>query len=287
MEQKSHAIINLLSEKKDEILDAWMKEQLESETLREDLISVEDLRKQSEEFLEELIEATRSGNIRDISAPEYKALNEMLIEISDSRAKQGFSPRETVFHIFSLKDTLGRFLREKYGDDAEVLNRETRAVNKLIDSLGLVIFESFVQRREDLIRRQQEELLELSTPVIQIWHGALVVPLIGTLDSARTQVVMKNLLQAIVKITARVVILDISGVPTVDTLTAQHLLKTVAAARLLGSRCIVSGIRPGIAETIVNLGIDLSEVKTSANLSGALKEALDLLDLDVVERRRI
>ena len=287
MEEKGHAIIDLLSDKKNEILEAWMKEQLTSETLREDLISVEDLQKQSDEFLEELINATRSGNLRDTSAPEYKALNEMLIEVSGNRAKQGFSLRETAFYIFSLKTALGRFLREIFRDDAEALNREIRTVNRLIDSLGIAIFESFVQGRENLIRRQQEELLELSTPVIQIWEGALVVPLIGTLDSARTQVIMKNLLQAIVKMTARVVILDISGVPIVDTLTAQHLLKTVAAAKLMGSRCIVCGIRPGIAETIVNLGIDLSEVKTSANLSGALKEALEFLNLDVIERRRM
>jgi len=287
MEEKAHATSKLIAEKKMEILDAWMKEQRASDTFREDLMSIEDLQRQSEAFLKELIEATRSGNLRDISTPEYKALNEMLVDISDRRAKQGFSPRETALYVFSLKDTLSRFLREKYRDDQEVLNQETRAVTKILDSLGLVAFESFVQRREDLIRRQQEELLELSTPVIQIWEGALVVPLIGTLDSNRTQVVMKNLLQAIVKTTARVVILDISGVPTVDTLTAQHLLKTVSAAKLMGSRCIVCGIRPGIAETMVNLGIDLSEVKTRANLSGALKEALELLDLDVVELKRV
>ena len=165
-----------------------------------------------------------------------------------------------------------------------MLARETRVISNLLDRLGLLTFESFVKEREGIIVKQQQELLELLTPVIEIWHGVVVLPLIGTLDSARTQIVMENLLSALVKRGAAVAILDISGVPTVDTAVAQHLLKTISAARLMGAECIISGIRPSIAQTIVHLGIDLTSVNTKANLSAALQQAFDLLKLQVLAK---
>lgn len=281
MEAKGSGTAKILEQKKTEILDLWIEEQTAGDAFREDLMHLDDLRSQSEEFLNELVSATATGNFKDVSAPEYKTLMQMLDVFSANRAKQGFSTRETALYIFNLKDALTQFLRKEYKDDPEMLNRETRALNRLIDSLGIAIFEGFVQKREEVIRRQQEEILELSSPVITIWDDILAVPLVGTLDSSRTQVVMRNMLQKIVNTGSSVVILDISGVPAVDTMTAQHLLKTVSAARLMGTECIISGIRPAIAETIVDLGIDLSGVITKATLAGALMEAFQILGMEV------
>lgn len=134
--------------------------------------------------------------------------------------------------------------------------------------------EVFQKSREETIQRQQQEMLELSTPVVKLWDGILALPLIGTLDSARTQIVMESLLAKIVETGCEVAILDITGVLTVDTLVAQHLLKTVAAARLMGADCIISGIRPQIAQTIVHLGVDLSTVVTKATMAEAFQVAL-------------
>ena len=285
MNEERMETARLIVGKKADILEDWMRAQRAGAILREELMSAEEFRRQSEELLDALAKAVSTGNYEDINTPEFEPLKDLLAEISTSWARQGFSPKEIATYILRLKGPLARILQSEYRTQPELLTREIIKADKLIDAIGIVIFETFIRGREETIRRQQEEILELSTPVIQIWKGALVVPLIDIMDSARTQVVTKNLLEEIVRTNAQVVILDISGVPTVDTLTAQHLLKTVAASRLMGSQCIVSGIRPGIAETIVNLGIDLSDVKTSANLSGALKDALRMLNLDVVERK--
>lgn len=192
----------------------------------------------------------------------------------------GYSPSETATFVFSFKQPLFNVLREVCS--GEELATRTWDASTVIDRLGLLTVESHQRTREDVIRRQQEELLELSTPVIKLWHGAVAVPLIGTLDSARTQVVMENLLERIIATDAQIAIIDITGVPTVDTLVAQHLLRTVAAARLMGADCIISGIRPQIAQTIVHLGLDLSEVTTKATLADAFEVALARLGHTVV-----
>jgi rsbT co-antagonist protein RsbR len=197
-----------------------------------------------------------------------------LAEMSTQRARQGFTPVETAMFVFSLKQPLFMRLREALGNDAATLADLTLTVSTLFDDLGLFTTEVFQTSREQVIVRQQQELLELSTPVVQLWDGILALPLIGTLDSARTQVVMENLLQKIVETGAAIAIIDITGVPTVDTLVAQHLLKTVAAARLMGADCIISGIRPQIAQTIVHLGVNLSNVTTKATLAAAFVIAL-------------
>jgi len=194
--------------------------------------------------------------------------------MSTQRARQGFTPVETAMFVFSLKQPLFMRLREALGNDAATLADLTLTVSTLFDDLGLFTTEVFQTSREQVIVRQQQELLELSTPVVQLWDGILALPLIGTLDSARTQVVMENLLQKIVETGAAIAIIDITGVPTVDTLVAQHLLKTVAAARLMGADCIISGIRPQIAQTIVHLGVNLSNVTTKATLAAAFVIAL-------------
>jgi rsbT co-antagonist protein RsbR len=197
-----------------------------------------------------------------------------LEEISRSRATQGFTSDQTAMFIFSFKRPLFASLRKEYAGDAEALAAETWTATQLLDKLGMLTVKAFQQTREDVIRRQQEDLLELSTPVVKLWEGVLALPMIGTLDSARTQVVMESLLQRIVETGSEIAIIDITGVPTVDTLVAQHLLKTVTAIRLMGADCIISGVRPQIAQTIVHLGVDLQGVVTKASLADALLLAM-------------
>jgi len=198
----------------------------------------------------------------------------MLGEISRSRAQQGFTPSETAMFVFSLKRPLFERLRQEHGRDPEAWASTLWATTEVVDELGLYTAEVFIKAKESEIRRQQEEMLELSTPVVKLWEGILALPLIGTLDSARTQVVMESLLQSIVQTNSKIAIIDITGVPTVDTVVAQHLLKTVTAARLMGADCIISGVRPQIAQTIVHLGINLLDVTTKATLSDAFSLAL-------------
>lgn len=279
MNTENMETVELLLNKKKEVLDAWIKVQLESDTLREDLISLGELRAQSAEILDEFIKAIRSGNLNNIDSSEYLRLKEILGELSESRAQQGFSPSETATYIFSLKDTLQVFLQKQFSQKSEVLAAQVIQFNQLLDKLGLFTFESFTKTREGIITRQQQEILELSTPVIQVWDRILAIPLIGILDSGRTQIIMENLLKEIASTGAQITILDISGVPAMDTLVAQHLMKTVKAAKLMGADCIISGIRPGIAQTIVYLGVDLSDVKTKATFAGALKLAFDMLGM--------
>ena len=233
-----------------------------------------ELREQSSQFLNVFREAVNNSSLDDIMAPEWASMRQVLASVSSSRAKQGFSPSETATFVFSLKQPLFDRLRQEYGRNTDGLAEETWQTTVLLDKLGLYTTEVYQKNREEVIVRQQQELLELSTPVVQLWEGILALPLIGTLDSARTQVMMESLLQRIVETSSAIAIIDITGVPTVDTLVAQHLLKTVAAARLMGADCIISGIRPQIAQTIVHLGVELGDVTTKATLAGALALAL-------------
>ena len=268
------SIATVFVSQRNEILQEWMHQQLSSETMRADLISDADLRTESDRFLEALCRAVQSGNLSDIRALEYKPVLEVLERCSRSRGLQGFTPSETATFVFSLKQPLFNALRKSGDKDTAEQFESLWAANLLIDKLGLYTTEIYQQSREEVIRRQQEELLELSTPVVQIWEGILALPLIGTLDSARTSVMMETLLQTIVETRSELAIIDITGVPTVDTLVAQHLLKAVAAARLMGADCMISGIRPQIAQTMVHLQIDLREVTTKATLAEALRFAL-------------
>ena len=274
-------ISKLLQKKRKQILEDWMMNQLGDTGLREDLMSNEELREQSNELLDALLKVINEKNLSDVQSPEFESVHEILSGISISRARQGFSPRETGIYVFSLKDALLKSIKSEMRDDLENLLEVTFQVNKLLDSLGIVTFETFIKGREEVILRQTDEITEISTPVIRVWDGILALPIIGTLDSARTQVVMENLLQEIVVSGSTIAILDISGVPAVDSLVAQHLIKTVAATRLMGAECIISGIRPEIAQTVVHLGIDLSNIVTKATLFSALKHAFSMLRLDV------
>jgi rsbT co-antagonist protein RsbR len=254
------------------ILAEWIKAQAESVATRRDLMSDAELQRQSREFLTALVGAA-DGGIEDLQTSEWRPVRELLDRISQSRAEQGFTPSETATFVFSLKQPLFARLREEI-KEAHALADEAWYATKMLDALGLYTTETYFKTRERIIMRQQEEMLELSTPVVTLWKGILALPLIGTLDSARTQVIMENLLQRIVETGSMIAILDITGVPTVDTLVAQHLLKTVAAARLMGADCIISGIRPQIAQTIVHLGVDLTQVTTKASLADAFSVAL-------------
>ena len=264
-----------------DLLTAWMDLQLRSAASRRDLINDTELREQSSQLLRLLREATAKGGTDSLESVAWAPVRDLLSGISQSRARQGFTPSETATFVFSLKEPLFARLAQELRGDAKALADEIWRATVLLDALGLFTVETFLKTREQLIAEQQREMLELSTPVVSLWEGVLGLPLIGTLDSARTQVVMENLLQRIVDTGARIAVIDITGVPTVDTLVAQHLLKTVAAARLMGADCIISGIRPQIAQTIVHLGLELNTVATKATLADAFALALQRVGLGV------
>ena len=257
-----------------EILTEWLKRQLEAEGMRRDLIKEDELKGQSEDFLTRFEQALQSGSVENTKTPAWDSVRTLVTELTRQRGKMGFTPSETAIFVFSLKPTLYSRLSSELKSTPDKLVAETATVNDLLDGLALSVMEAYQQTREEVIMRQQEEMLELSTPVVKLWDGIVALPLIGTLDSARTSVVMESLLQRIVETGSDIAIIDITGVPTVDTLVAQHLLKTVAAARLMGADCIISGIRPQIAQTMVHLAIDLSSVITKATIAEALKVAL-------------
>ncbi|MFC5409508.1 STAS domain-containing protein [Larkinella bovis] len=269
------SVISLIKSNKARLLDLWIQKQLVNESLRDDLMTNDDLRAQSEELVNALANTLTEDNLNQVDSTQFDEVYEILSGISISRARQGFSPRETGLYIFSLKEAIIDLLRQAT-DDTTVLFEESQKINRLLDSLGVITFETFIKGREEVILRQTEEISDISTPVIQIWEGILALPIIGTLDSSRTQVVMENLLQKIVDTGSSIAILDISGVPAVDSLVAQHLIKTVSATRLMGAECIISGIRPEIAQTVVHLGIDLSNIITKATLASALKYAFSM-----------
>lgn len=263
----------IFDRREQEIVDQWLQQQL---TTGRKLTAAEREQgnRQSREFVRALKSALERDASGDISGPEWAPIRDFLVDLSAQRAKDGYSPKETAWFIFSLKRPLFEALRTQFGSDPMALADEVWLATALLDELGLLTAEAFQKTREEVIQRQQKELLELSTPVVRLWENILALPLIGTLDSARTQVVMQNLLQAIVDTRSDYAIIDITGVPVVDTLVAQHLLKTVSAARLMGADCMISGIRPQIAQTIIHLGVDLSDVTTKATLADAFDLAL-------------
>ena len=268
-----------IRKRQDAILKDWMAYQVSALTLRRDLVKESELRETSRQFLELFSEAI--GVSTDTSSPSWKPVKDSLAEISQKRAAQGFSPSETATFVLSLKQPLFDLAQQRVGQDGKRLADMLWELTKLLDHLGLYTTEVYQESREGVISRQQQELMELSTPVVQLWDEVLALPLIGTLDSARTQVVMENLLQRVVETGARIAIIDITGVPTVDTLVAQHLMKTVAATRLMGADCIISGIRPQIAQTIVHLGVNLNDIVTKATLADAFEVALARLGATV------
>ena len=263
----------ILTRDQDSLLKEWLSLQSAASPRRLNATEEKQLASESREFVSVFLKAAHSRNLTDITKPEWTPVREFLSAASATRAKSGATPVDTAMFIFSLKEPLFARLRQEIGEGPE-LAEEIWSATRILDRLGLFTMEVFQKTREEVIARQQQELLELSTPVVRLWENILALPLIGTLDSARTQVVMQNLLQAIVDTRSEIAIVDITGVPTVDTLVAQHLLKTVAAARLMGADCIISGIRPQIAQTIIHLGVNLGDVTTKATLADAFALAL-------------
>lgn len=278
--QKNGTLASVLGRNTEKILAEWMR-QMSGATRRSDLIKEADLRGECTRFLQAMRQATESGGA-DFQSTAFDTVREILSDISRSRSQKGFKPSETATFVFSLKRPLFNEIQAQHRGDADTMAAEIWSLTELLDTMGLYTTEVFLKSREEIVRRQQEELLELSTPVVKLWDGILALPIIGTLDSARTQVVMESLLQAIVQSNSRVAIIDITGVPTVDTVVAQHLLKTVTAARLMGADCIISGVRPQIAQTIVHLGINLLDVTTKSTLAAAFSVALQRLGITFV-----
>jgi len=267
-------VLDVVRRNQESLLQEWL-EGIKGGIRRRDLIDDRELKSQAAEVLTMICDAPAEAALDNLNSPPWQPLKDLLASLSASRAVQGFTPSETAMFILSLKGPIFGLALKQHKNDVNLLFSEITAVDDFIDKLALHTTDSYIHGRDQVIVRQQEEMLELSTPVVTLWDGIVALPLIGTLDSARTQIVMESLLQAIVQTNSRFAIIDITGVPTVDTLVAQHLLKTITAARLMGAECIISGIRPQIAQTIVHLGINLEDVITKAKLSDAFRLALE------------
>jgi rsbT co-antagonist protein RsbR len=276
-------ISQIIQEHEAEIGAEWAA-QLEAATVRSNVVSKDQQRRHCQQFLTAFANGARAGELQNIEHRSWDELRDLLDEISSTRARGGSTPSETATFVFSLKQPLFTALNKSLAGEPAVFATASWTIGTLLDKLGLYTIEVFQRARDQVIVRQQQELLELSTPVVKLWNGILALPLIGTLDSARTQVVMENILQKIVDTGAAIAIIDITGVPTVDTLVAQHLMKTIAAARLMGADCIISGIRPQIAQTIVHLGVNLEDVTTKASLADAFVVALERTGTSVVKK---
>jgi rsbT co-antagonist protein RsbR len=280
--QQSNLLSSILEKHESSLLDEWIKAQMSSSSSRSEHISESALRQPCKEFLGALQRGIQSDSW-SLQSPSWADVRSFLGDLSRTRALQGFSPVETATFVFSFKQALFSRLRKEV-KEIDTLGEQVWLATELLDQLGLYTTEIYQRSREEVIRRQQQEMMELSTPVIRIWEGVLAIPLIGTLDSSRTQMIMENLLQTIVETNSKIAILDITGVPTVDTQTAQHLIKTVSAARLMGAECIISGIRPQIAQTIVHLGIEITDVSTKASMADAVLMALSRQGWQITRR---
>ena len=282
MANNNTVIAALIETHRQALLNSWLAAQRRAGRLRDGAVetAASELGRQ---FLDHLRHGMTTTQTDDVTEPEWAPMRELLEDFSRSRVEQGFSPSDTAIFVFSAKEPLFDLLRREVGGDADEIASQIWTVTRVLDRLGLYTVECYVRSREEMIGRQQQELLELSTPVVELWDGILALPLIGTLDSARTQIVMESLLERIVTSGAEIAIIDITGVPTVDTVVAQHLIKTISAARLMGADCILSGIRPQIAQTIVHLGLELNVV-SKATMADALGLALRRTGKTIVDR---
>jgi len=280
-----HGLEDILKKDEGKILDAWIKAQLTG-GMRAGMLSEGEVKESCRSFLSLFAQAVRSDYDESLTSEAWEPVRSHLESLSKHRVMQGFSTEETAMYVFSLKKPLFDALRAEL-QDTTALSDAFWKLTQTLDRLGLITVASFQKSKQQIIERQQQELLDLTTPVVRLWDSIVALPLIGTLDSERTQVVMESLLESIVENEAAIAIIDITGVPTVDTLVAQHLLKTVAAARLMGAECIISGIRPQIAQTIVHLGVDLGDVITKSTLAEALKIALRRVGLTVVKASQV
>ena len=283
LQTETSKLSQILLENQNDLIDKWVEEQKivmkrESETT---------LRKNCSEFLQLFLQAITANSDHNSKKMELNSVTwsntkAFLNELSATKAREGYSSSEIATFIFSFKKEVFKLLSRALLKQPEQIASEIQLSSETIDQLGLYTIEVYQKTRERLIESQRKDLLELSTPVIQLWQGIIALPLIGALDSNRSQIMMERLLEVLANTGASVAILDISGVPTIDTLVAQHLLKTIQAAKIMGAYCIISGIRPETAQTIVHLGIDLSSVRTKSTMARALEEALALQSFKVV-----
>jgi rsbT co-antagonist protein RsbR len=285
MPNETNLVAALIEKDRQTLLTGWLDAQKRYGRVR-DTANAAANTEQARQFLDQLRRGAASGQFDTISGSEWAGMRELLEDLSRALVAEGFSPTDTAMFVFSIKEPLFEMLRRELGKDAAGIADMSWAVTRLVDRLGLFTIECYAVTREEMIGRQQQELLELSTPVVQLWDGILALPLIGTLDSARTQIVMESLLERIVTSGAEIAIIDITGVPTVDTLVAQHLIKTISAARLMGADCVLSGIRPQIAQTIVHLGLELNVI-SKATMADALGLALRRTGKVIVDRARL
>ncbi|URM35957.1 STAS domain-containing protein [Flavobacterium anhuiense] len=274
-------LLGVLKEHENKLLTIWSQILLDGGS--EDGAMEEE---ESKEFASLFLSVLAKSDEKYENSQEFEKVQDLIVGISSSRGKRGFSPRENAQYLISFKEACSQVLSELIQEPEKLYNANLK-LNAILDNMMIMTFESFMKGREDVISRQIDEISEISTPVITVWDGIVALPIIGTLDSSRTQTVMESLLQQIVDTGSSIAILDISGVPAVDSLVAQHLIKTVSATRLMGAECIISGIRPEIAQTVVHLGIDLSGITTKASLASALQTAFEMLQLAVVKRKKI
>lgn len=283
MTDHSGTAVDFLKARRDGILGEWVTAQEGDPETRSDLLGSDEVRRQSAVFLDGLLAALDEAGLATADDPAYQPVHRMLEEASLRRERLGIPASGTAVWILMLKDFWILPMLDETGTSEDVLE-EARRASHLLERLALKTYEGRVERREETIRLQAGEIIEISTPIIKVWDGVVAAPLIGTLDSERTQRFMERLLEAITATNSPVALVDITGVPTIDTQTAQHLIDTVSAVRLLGSRVILTGVRPSIAQTLVHLGIPMSDITTRSSFAGGLRVALDMLDLEVTAR---